>query len=1335
MADIEAALARCDPHLTLGYLRHLIDLTRADGRARWLWAAAQQELGDVLVQVGAPRDEHPLWEAALAYESALEVYTPDLFPAEHGRLQNNLGNAYRMLSQSQGKRGTGESELDERAITAYLAALDVRTRDADPHGWATTQNNLGNAYAERLRGEPSVNRRKAIDAYQSALEVHDILLHPNDYAMAQTNLGLLYQDLPDGGPDAMDLSMACFLRALLVRTPYAAPRRHQQLTHSLYDVFRARMALTQEGARRRVLARLLPVVEVLTQAGAPLDLPAPQAATAPDTDGAVGVAPDRFDGYWHDHCRIVPLPELVALITSPQAADPRVRITLLRAALLRDDVVLPSFRAELLDELALALLQHPSGERDQQQEAAISSLETALKAYSREDDPFKWGTVKSHLAAAYAQRLSGDPAENLEIAILHAADSLQTRTTGSLDWALGATLLGQLYRDRRFGDPRENYDHALAAFEQALTVLDRDGHPHEWARVRNSMGYTRLTLRRWEREAIEAAIEDFQDALTVLTRQQYPEEWAGTEFNLASAMLDRHLGDPSANLEQAVQGFTRCLSVRTRKHDAVEWARTQHNLGQALMRRRTGDRPENLRRAARCLRAALEVLTVTDRPADHRKTVGALGEVQAHLGDWEAAHEAFASACTAGDLLLSRVSTGTYGFDDVVRQGHAAGELDAYALSRLGRLEEAVEALERSRARSLAEALALRSANPERITDGDRRARFTTAHAALATAQAAVDEVRWHSTDPAVIQGLGSAKGALERAAALREAREHFQAVVAEIRLERDPADFLDPVLSVEQIAAGVGRPVVYLLSAEWGGLALAVIPADGPSGPPAAVLARPLHALTDTLLKDLVQVALDDGSGRLVGGYGAAQEGAGLNWLVNHWPGDTLAAKARHLGEACSRAGKASTLQAALDGCLRYVGVEEITDRPLTELNTAALTRLQAILHQLFLTAELRRCLPKLAEAAMGPLTAWLRELGVTTSVLVPCGLLPAFPLLSVPVPEPFSGPFAAPPAGEEETRVVGGTDVGGKAVPDTDVALQTVGEHLSMTVAPSARSAVAAPGEGGIRSGVYTLGDPRPTHQELRWGEAEALTVAALANEPTNARVRESATLDWLLEILRTGAMVSASCHGEFDGIDFLRSRLVLADGEALTLRDALTHRADTAGLRLLVLSACRTAVMDLRGARDEVRSLAVGMLQAGAQAVLAPLWAVDDRATYLLMVKFAQEWLPAMRERDPADALAAAQTWLRTVTYRDLTAWESGASPHRAAEDCPRGGSGRPDDRATAPDGLAGSVVRGLRYGAGPAEQHLAAYAEAKAAESPDETPYADPYYWAGFQVHGR
>jgi CHAT domain-containing protein len=119
----------------------------------------------------------------------------------------------------------------------------------------------------------------------------------------------------------------------------------------------------------------------------------------------------------------------------------------------------------------------------------------------------------------------------------------------------------------------------------------------------------------------------------------------------------------------------------------------------------------------------------------------------------------------------------------------------------------------------------------------------------------------------------------------------------------------------------------------------------------------------------------------------------------------------------------------------------------------------------------------------------------------------------------------------------------------------------------------------------------------------------------------------------------VVDASCHGVFEARDFLRSRLVLAMGEELTLADLLSYQTDLRGLRLLVLSACQTALLDLQGARDEVYSLAAGMLQAGADAVLASLWSVDDKATYLLMMRLAQEWFPQMTRESPAAALARA------------------------------------------------------------------------------------------------
>ena len=57
--------------------------------------------------------------------------------------QDNLGNAL----ITRGERESGTARLEE-AVAAYRAALQERTRERAPLGWAATQNNLGTALLE-----------------------------------------------------------------------------------------------------------------------------------------------------------------------------------------------------------------------------------------------------------------------------------------------------------------------------------------------------------------------------------------------------------------------------------------------------------------------------------------------------------------------------------------------------------------------------------------------------------------------------------------------------------------------------------------------------------------------------------------------------------------------------------------------------------------------------------------------------------------------------------------------------------------------------------------------------------------------------------------------------------------------------------------------------------------------------------------------------------------------------------------------------------------------------------------------------------------------------------
>ena len=57
----------------------------------------------------------------------------------------------------------------EIAILGYEIVLKIFTRDRFPEQWAITQNNLGNAYANRIRGERLKNLETAVVCYQQAL--------------------------------------------------------------------------------------------------------------------------------------------------------------------------------------------------------------------------------------------------------------------------------------------------------------------------------------------------------------------------------------------------------------------------------------------------------------------------------------------------------------------------------------------------------------------------------------------------------------------------------------------------------------------------------------------------------------------------------------------------------------------------------------------------------------------------------------------------------------------------------------------------------------------------------------------------------------------------------------------------------------------------------------------------------------------------------------------------------------------------------------------------------------------------------------------------------------
>ena len=181
----------------------------------------------------------------------------------------------------------------------------------------------------------------------------------------------------------------------------------------------------------------------------------------------------------------------------------------------------------------------------------------------------------------------------------------------------------------------------------------------------------------------------------------------------------------------------------------------------------------------------------------------------------------------------------------------------------------------------------------------------------------------------------------------------------------------------------------------------------------------------------------------------------------------------------------------------------------------------------------------------------------------------------------------------------------------------------------------------------------------------------------------------------------------HGRFDKEDVTRSELQLAgrtpDGQthSLNVGDLLATNLGDRGPDLVILSACELALPNIAN-NDELIGLPVALIQAGARGVVSAMWPVREDATALLMSRFhelrTQAAMPASR------ALWQAQRRLRTATIKDLLVYL--------------------DTRRT----FTQNIKENQSF-----EKLIAPFQDETTYKDGD-TPFADPYYWAGFVFTG-
>lgn len=265
---------------------------------------------------------------------------------------------------------------------------------------------------------------------------------------------------------------------------------------------------------------------------------------------------------------------------------------------------------------------------------------------------------------------------------------------------------------------------------------------------------------------------------------------------------------------------------------------------------------------------------------------------------------------------------------------------------------------------------------------------------------------------------------------------------------------------------------------------------------------------------------------------------------------------------------------------------------------------------------------------------------------------------------------------------------------------------DEFTQTYAPSANVMRSVQNELATRLGkspvLVGVGNPMDNPHPLLYAQAELETISTFFSEDqVFAFYETAATKDALLSHLPEAGYVHLSCHGMFDPFLPINSHLQLANGELLTLGEIM-EMPQVRQTRLIVLSACQTAMIDYMRLPNEAIGLPAGFLQAGFPGVVGTLWPVNDLSTALLMIRFykhhLQDHLP------PAVALRQAQIWLRDVTNETLSEL---FQMYR--------------DAANTPQTRMGYELAQEKF-----RQHTLA--------APDAKPFQNPYYWAGFVFYG-
>jgi CHAT domain-containing protein len=935
------------------------------------------------------------------------------------------------------------------------------------------------------------------------------------------------------------------------------------------------------------------------------------------------------------------------------------------------------------------------GDKAENLEKAITACTESLKVYTFDTFPVDWAITQNSLALAYSERIRGDKAENLERAITGFTESLKVRTVESfpVDWAMTKNSLANAYSERIRGDKAENLERAITYFTESLKVRTVESFPVDWAMTQNNLANAYSERIRGDKaENLERAITSFTEALKVRTFNAFPSDWAGTQNDLAAAYSKRIRGDKAENLERAITGFTEALKVYTFDDFPIDWAMTQNNLAITYRNRIRGDKAENLEQAIAAYTEALTVYIFDAFPINWAMTQSnlALAYSDRIRGDKAENLEQAIAACTEA---LKVYTVDAFPVDWARTQNNLAlAYSERIRGDKVENLEKAIKSYHNAlqiRTKEDAPLSCLQTANNLATLHYNEK-QWQPATEADHIAIEAVENARLEALNPQSRQEtLSNAIGVFHR---IVQAHLNLnQPDKALEYIERSKARNLVELMTQKNVKPqGVSQEIIDQLDElreRWVNEQIRLQSCSINQNISNNDKLTP-YISDDSHLKEYRQAwedFIDEKITPIDPNFKQTQ-------IVQPIPFKDIQALTD--AETCLlqwyiTSEKILAFVVSSDGDIKYW---ESSETELQALFDAINNYLQLYYSKNGKTEWINQ-LPNLLQTFADTLhiNDILSLIPDTCKrlIIIPHRYLHILPLHALPV---------------SDSPLLKGGWGGSNRSELHDLFPRGV------QYAPSCQLLKIAQGFNNSEfNKLFAIQNPT---KDLLYTDLE---VNILSNFFTESQIiaKDNATKNAVIPHLKPSDSHCHhfSCHGGFDPNNPLESALFLANKEPLTLGEIFELRLNQC--RLVTLSACETGLIDPQSLSDEYIGLPSGFLFAGSPSVVSSLWTVSDLSTSFLMMKFYEILLDKTQQVSVGVALKESQDWSQNLTVKEIE--ENLAKP----------------TFQQALSQLQQTLSSGDLF---ELEDAIALMQTKWKTMSPEDKPFNNPFYWAGFVASG-